>query len=138
MAKVKDSPVIDTHELVTQRHEERMYGHYNLTPYWGNGFHLGGYGGWNAGMSETHYAAAIRRQDEPSVERHRRNDLHLRSIATVTDYNLQATTHGSIGHIEGLQIDGTDWTIHFLTMDTKNWWPGKDVLISPCSADAST
>jgi hypothetical protein len=88
MAKVKDSPVIDTHELVTQRHEERMYGHYNITPYWGNGFHLGGYGFWNAGMSETHYAAATRRQNELSVERHRGNDLHLRSIATVTGYNL--------------------------------------------------
>jgi len=133
MAKVKDSPAIDTNEPVSRQHEERMYGYYSMSPYWGNGFYMGGYGGWSVGMSGTHYADARRRQDELSAERHRDDDLHLRSIDTVTGYNLQATD-GSIGHIDGFLIDDTDWTIHFLTVDTKNWWPGKHVLISPRSA----
>ena len=133
MAKVKDSPAIETEKPVSRQHEERMYGYYGMSPYWGNGFYMGGYGGWSAGMSETHYADARRRQDELSVERHRDDDLHLRSIDSVTGYNLQATD-GFIGHVEGFLIEDTDWTIHFLAVDTKNWWPGKHVLISPRSA----
>jgi len=133
MALVKDSPAFEAHEPVSRQHEERMYGYYSMSPYWGNGFYMGGYGGWSAGMSETHYADARRRQDESYEAQHRDDDLHLRSTDAVTGYNLQATD-GAIGHIEGFLIDDTDWTIHFLTVDTKNWWPGKHVLISPRSA----
>ena len=28
-------------------------------------------------------------------------------------------------------MEDTDWSIHDLIVDTKNWWPGKKVLISP-------
>ncbi len=133
MANVKDSPALDTHEPVSRQHEERMYGYYNMSPYWGSGFYMGGYGGWSAGLSEAHYADARRRQDAVSAERHRDDDLHLRSIDAVTDYNLHATD-GFIGHVEGFLIDDSDWTIRFLIVDTKNWWPGKHVLISPRSA----
>jgi hypothetical protein len=133
LAAVRASPEIDTHQPVSRQHEERIYGYYNMSPYWGNGFYLGGYGGWSGGLSEAHYADARRRQDELSVRLHQKDDLHLRSINAVTGYNLQATD-GSIGHVEGFLVDDTDWTIHFLTVDTRNWWPGKHVLISPRSA----
>ncbi len=135
MAKVKGSPAIDTHEPVSRQHEEHVYGYYRMSPYWGNGFYMGGYGGWSAGMSETHYADARRRQDAMSAERQRDGDPHLRSVNAVTGYNLHATD-GAIGHVEGFLIDDTDWTIHFLVVDTKNWWPGKHVLISPRSAES--
>jgi len=134
MAKVKDSPATDAHEPVSRQHEERIYGYYNMSPYWGNGFYMGGYGGWSAGMSETHYADARRRHDVLSARQHQDDDPHLRSIDAVTGYNLKATD-GFIGHVEGFLIDDADWTIHFLTVDTKNWWPGKHVLISPRSAE---
>jgi hypothetical protein len=137
MATVQDSPAIDTHKPVSRQHEERMYSYYKMSPYWGNGFYMGGYGGWSAGMSETHYADSRRRQDALDAKRHRQqhqgDEPHLRSIDAVTGYNLHATD-GSIGHVEGFLIDDVDWTIHFLTVDTKNWWPGKHVLISPRSA----
>lgn len=134
---VKDSPDIDTHNPVSRQHEERMYRHYNMSPYWGNGFYMGGYGGWTAGMSETHYADSMLRQDaldaKRNQQRHQSDEHHLRSINAMTGYNLHATD-GAIGHVEGFVIDDTDWTIHFLTVDTKNWWPGKHVVISPRSA----
>jgi hypothetical protein len=133
MAVIKDSPDVDAHAPVSRQHEERMYGYYNMSPYWGNGFYMGGYGGWSAGMSQTHYADSRRRQDEASAALHRDGDQHLRSMNAVTGYTLQATD-GTIGHVEGFVIDDTDWTIRFLAVDTKNWWPGKHVLISPRSA----
>ena len=30
-------------------------------------------------------------------------------------------------------MEDADWRIHYLVVDTKNWWPGKKVLISPRS-----
>ncbi len=30
-------------------------------------------------------------------------------------------------------MQDADWSIHYLVVDTKNWWPGKRVLISPRS-----
>jgi hypothetical protein len=36
-----------------------------------------------------------------------------------------------IGHLEKLLIENANWNIRYLIVDTKNWWPGKHVLISP-------
>jgi len=38
MAKVKDSPAIDTHEPMSRQHVKRIYGYYNMSPYWGTAF----------------------------------------------------------------------------------------------------
>ena len=37
---------------------------------------------------------------------------------------------GVIGHIQDFLIEDADWRIKYLVVDTKNWWPGKTVLIS--------
>ncbi len=60
----------------------------------------------------------------------RDNDPHLRSVATVTGYHIHATD-GDCGHIEDFLIRDTDWSIQFLVIDTKNWWHGESILISP-------
>jgi hypothetical protein len=51
----------------------------------------------------------------------------------VSGYHIHARD-GEIGHVEDFLLDDTDWSIHYLVVDTKNWWPGKKVLISPRSA----
>jgi hypothetical protein len=40
-------------------------------------------------------------------------------------------TDGEIGHIEDFLIDDETWAIRYLVIDTRNWWPGKRILISP-------
>jgi hypothetical protein len=37
---------------------------------------------------------------------------------------------GEIGHIEDFVVDDETWIIRYLVVDTKNWWPGKRVLIA--------
>ena len=59
-------------------------------------------------------------------------DPHLRSAAAVTGYNVHAID-GEIGHIEDFLIDDATWRVRYLEVDTKNWWPGNIVLISPSS-----
>jgi hypothetical protein len=38
---------------------------------------------------------------------------------------------GEIGHIEDFIIDDETWAIRYLIINTGNWWPGKQVLVSP-------
>jgi sporulation protein YlmC with PRC-barrel domain len=45
-------------------------------------------------------------------------------------YYIHATD-GEIGHVEDFIIDDETWTIRYLVVNTRNWWPGKKVLISP-------
>jgi hypothetical protein len=48
----------------------------------------------------------------------------------VTGYNLLALD-GEIGHVDDFIIDDETWTIRYLIVATRNWWPGRKVLISP-------
>ena len=38
---------------------------------------------------------------------------------------------GEIGHLEDFLFDGETWEIRYAVIDTKNWWPGKKVLLRP-------
>ena len=62
-------------------------------------------------------------------------DPHLRGIAAVTGYRIHASD-GEIGHVEDFLLEDADWSIHFLVVNTRNWWAGKKVLISPGLAQA--
>ena len=48
----------------------------------------------------------------------------------MSGYHIQAAD-GEIGHIEDFIIDDETWAIRYLIIDTRNWWPGKKVLIAP-------
>ena len=59
-------------------------------------------------------------------------DVHLRSSADVTGYDIQAVD-GSIGHVADFVFDADSWAIRQLVVDTRNWWPGgKKVLVEVC------
>ena len=51
----------------------------------------------------------------------------------MTGYHIRASD-GEIGHVEDFLVEDADWSIRYLVVDTKNWWPGKKVLIAPHSA----
>jgi hypothetical protein len=59
-------------------------------------------------------------------------DPHLRSIAAVTGYHIHAAD-GEIGHVEDFLVDDAGWSIRYITVDIKNWYQEKRVLISPSS-----
>ena len=54
----------------------------------------------------------------------------MRSTNNVSGYDIQARD-GEIGHLDDFIIDDETWAIRYLIIDTRNWWPGKKVLISP-------
>jgi hypothetical protein len=55
---------------------------------------------------------------------------HLRSSDAVTGYYIDAAD-GEIGHLNGFVMDDQPWAIRYIEVATRNWWPGKKVLVSP-------
>ena len=76
------------------------------------------------------YVMRDREQWKESTKAKKAWDAHLRSTHDVSGRNIQATD-GEIGHVEDFIIDDETWAIRYLIVDTKNWWPGKKVLVSP-------
>jgi hypothetical protein len=57
-------------------------------------------------------------------------DPHLRSVNEVIGYHTQCL-EGPLGHILDFVVDDVTWTVRFLIVDTRNWLPGKHVLVAP-------
>jgi hypothetical protein len=55
---------------------------------------------------------------------------HLRSTREVIGYHIQARD-GEIGHVEDFIADDQTWAIQYMVVDTRNWLPGRKVLIAP-------
>jgi hypothetical protein len=131
MQQVKDSPDIDTERPVSRQMETHLYDHYGWAPYWGEGLYMGAYG-YGAGFWTSPPLEKDSEEREILEARRDHDDPHLRSIEAVTGYHLHARD-GEVGHVEDFLIDDSNWGVHYMVVDTKNWWPGKRVLISPRS-----
>jgi hypothetical protein len=123
MQQVKDSPDIDTDQPVSRQLETHVYDYYGWNPYWGS-YMSGG------AMAMPFAAPPLLSGARPREAQPNEGDPHLRSIAAVTGYHIHAVD-GEIGHVEDFLVDDAGWSIRFITVDTRNWWPGKKVLVSP-------
>ena len=129
--QVKDSPDIQRDEPVSRRMQDNLYGYYGADPLWGGGNYFGGAMGgmgWPLGATRSHAGDDLLYADVAPLEDE--GDPHLRSLAAVTGYHLEATD-GPIGHIENFMVDTETWGIRYMAVDTRNWWPGQHVLVSP-------
>jgi hypothetical protein len=48
----------------------------------------------------------------------------------VSGYHIEATD-GSIGHVKDFMVEDEDLSIRYVVVDTRNWLPGKKVLVAP-------
>ena len=132
-AHVEASPDLSKDAPVSQQMETRLFDHYGWDPYWGQSyFPMGGLIVGAPGLPLSSPRAES--GDLAEAERHgiisQDGDPHLRSAAAVTGYHVHATD-GVVGHVENFLIDDASWGIRYLVIDTKNWWPGEHVLLSP-------
>ena len=131
--QVKDSPDIGADRPVSRQMESHIFDYYGWSPYWGTGFYVGGYGPGFLAASPPLGTSRSLLENEIAAHQRDNDDPHLRSIDAVTGYHIDASD-GEIGHVEDFLVADADWSIHCLVVDTKNWWPGRKVLISPASA----
>jgi hypothetical protein len=130
--QVKDCPDIETDFPVSRQRETDIYNYYDWSPYWGGGAYMSmvGYGG--AGMVPTQSLELTRREMAIDHAKHPKGDPTLRSVREVVGYHIHASD-GDIGHVEDILVEDNDWSVCYLVVDTKNWWRGTKVLISPPS-----
>ncbi|MFZ3368536.1 MAG: PRC-barrel domain-containing protein [Candidatus Sulfotelmatobacter sp.] len=124
--QVENSPDIDTHRPVSRQHEAEYFGYYGYPNYWGGPFL------WGPAYYPTGLAVPTAASKKALADRIRREskDSHLRSGEVVTGYHVEATD-GEIGHVQGFVMDDEAWAIRYIEVATRNWWPGKKVLVSP-------
>jgi hypothetical protein len=124
--QVENSPNIDTHQPVSRQHEAEYLGYYGYPYYWG-GPYL-----WGPAFYPAGFAIPPTASTEAMAERVRKEspDSHLRSTEEVTGYSIEAAD-GEIGHVDGFVVDDEAWAIRYIEVATRNWWPGKKVLVSP-------
>jgi len=123
---IANSPDIDTHLPVSRQHEAAYLGYYGYPFSW-EGPHLWGPAFYPAGLVDPPTAP-----EEAVANRIRGEspDSHLRSADTIIGFHIEAHD-GEIGHVDEFLVDDQAWAIRYIEVATRNWWPGKKVLVSP-------
>ncbi|OGV69451.1 MAG: photosystem reaction center subunit H [Lentisphaerae bacterium RIFOXYA12_FULL_48_11] len=118
--QIEDSPALDSNKPVSLQFEETYYRYYSWPIYWSGPYSWGAYA----------YIVRDRNNWKEASQREKTWDPNLRSTHEVSGYNIHATD-GDIGHVEDFIIDDETWAIRYMIIDTRNWLPGKQVLVSP-------
>ena len=118
--QIEDSPALNSDKPVSRQFEEAYYGYYSWPMYWH------GPSMWGAGPT----IVRVREEQTKQAPGEKTWDSHLRSTQAVTGYAIEAED-GTIGHVEDFIVEDETWAIRYLVIDTRNWWPGKKVLVSP-------
>jgi sporulation protein YlmC with PRC-barrel domain len=110
---VEESPDITEDEPVSRQKESEIVSYYHWPVYW--------YPEVRTSYNET--IKTIKKDEEDNT------DSHLRSVQEVQGYHIEVID-GSIGHVEDFIIDDDKWEIMYLVVDTRNWLPGRKVIVS--------
>jgi hypothetical protein len=126
--QVENAPALDDDAPVSRQHEIMFHTYYGWPYYWGMA-DVWGEGAYPRPLyveKKEEQKKGEKKRQEPTDDA----DPHLRSVKEVTGYHIQATD-GEIGHVEGFIIDDETWEIRYMIVDTRNWLPGRKVLVSP-------
>jgi hypothetical protein len=120
--QIRQSPDFDTAKPVSRQYETELIDYYQWPVYWGGPVELEAGGAARIGPSAgaASRAALAERQAE----------TNLRSSHEMRGYRIEATD-GEIGHVEDFVADTEGWNIRYAVVDTRNYLPGRKVLISP-------
>ena len=137
--QIENSPTIDMEQPVSRQHELELQTYYGWPGYWTVSPLMGmpmmaTPMGVPAGVAEAEMVErteddALLGDVSPTNEQRTIADSNLRSVREVTGYHIHATD-GDIGHIQAIFAGENDWIIRYFLVDTRNWWPGKHVLLA--------
>jgi hypothetical protein len=125
--KIEQSPPVEKDKPVSKQREADLMTYYTWPLF-------------TYGVESTHFAEmqlmaerlklAEDEIGEQESGEEKRDDPHLRSIEEVNRYSIRALD-GSIGHVEDFIFEDLTWIIRYMIVDTRNFLPGRKVLISP-------
>jgi hypothetical protein len=121
--QVEGSPSVDTDKPVSRQYEEDYSRYYGYPYYWSGPFRWGPV----AIPGEMVLAAVPVGELVPDGSG---GNPRLRSAREVIGYYIEAVD-GDIGHVDDFLVDDREWAVRYMIAATRNWWPGKRVLVSP-------
>ena len=117
--QIKGGPPLDSNKPVSRQYEADYFRYYGWPPY------------WETIPFSPPMPSVVQAMPPIGEERsHRREDRHLRSSREVTGYTISAED-GEICHVADFVIDENNFKLCYLEIDTRNWWPGKHLLLNP-------
>ena len=118
--QIENSPSLNSDKPISRQFEEAYFGYYRWPIYWEGPYIWGSYP----------YIVHDSKKWKEFAHKEKDWDPHLRSTHDISGYYIHAED-GEIGHLEDFIIDDETWAIRYFFIDTRNWWPGKKVLVSP-------
>lgn len=118
--QVRHSPDMDTERPISRQAEVSLYNYYGWMPYW---IPL-------APAAPIEPQGTAEERERSAEAGHMGGDPHLRSAKECIGYHVLARD-GEIGHVEDFLFDDETAAIRWVVVDTRNWIPGKLVVISP-------
>jgi uncharacterized protein YrrD len=126
--QVSDSPSVDSDRPVDRQREIAFSQYYGYPYYWDGPYRWGELA--YPVLPAAPQPSDVEREIEQIARERENADPHLRSARDVMGYYIHATD-GDIGHVEDFLLDDESWAIRYIIVDTRNWLPGRKVLVSP-------
>jgi uncharacterized protein YrrD len=123
-AQIRESPEVEVYKPFSRQQELNYVKYYGWPTY------------WSAAIPTTNPKPAEQSETtsqsgSPNIPSAVTDDApHLRQTREVIGYHIHAND-GDIGHVEDFIFDDKTWIIRYMVIDTRNWLPGKKVLVSP-------
>lgn len=118
-SQVEHSPPVDADKPVDRQYEEAYARYYGVPLYWAPP---------EAALPALQRSYERGEQLKEAERKAAQSDL--RSSDDVTGYSIKASD-GRIGHVDDIRVDDRNWAIADLIVDTRDWLPGKKVLVPP-------
>lgn len=129
-SQVEHSPDIDLDKPVSRQQIVDLHEYYGWPAYWGGSMMMGTASVGVYPMVIAGVEAVEEEMEEEGPSEKYRGDPHLRSARAVEGYDIHAVD-GEIGHVEDFFVADEDWAIRYVLVDTRDWLPGRKVLLSP-------
>jgi uncharacterized protein YrrD len=127
-AQIEQAPSWDTAKPVSRQHEIAYARYYDYPYYWTGPARWGM--GWDPLIGVQPVPRPDPVEDEILARERETTDVHLHSAREVVGYYVQAEDD-DVGHVEDFLVDDRSWAIRYIVVDTRNWLPGRRVVISP-------
>ena len=124
-SQIRESPALEGDFPVSRQTEKLLREHYGWPLYWGAAYPGSSIPASPAARVETTSTNIRTAASTGPLE-----DSNLRSAREASRYRIHASD-GEIGHAVDFLIDDRTWDIRYIVIDTKNWLPGKKVVVSP-------
>ncbi len=123
--EIKRSPDMLEEEPVSRQYEAELFAHLGYLPYWGGTSVWGG-----STVPRQLRVEEVEDADGVAVAVEPTGSPNLRSLREVTGYRIDARDD-EVGHVEDFVVDDDAWIIRYMVVDTRNWLPGRKVIVPP-------